>query len=518
MTKKTIASGGGTTALRFLLLLGMWGQCQAEFEVSVLEVGIHDSPLISYVGPSFVYGRLSGSEGNEIVVLMGQKAMIFSMTSTGRYGPTPSRTIDLPPGTAVAVGQTGNSSAESLLMMGASGVKALSNTSGERLEEVSLVTADTIYAGNGETGSSEFWDFLRDVDGDGRGDLIVPYTGGLRVFSSSRDSRFTQDADFPLEHHRSASISVSDRPAYLSGVTPYLLNRPWPGKYRHFSIETFGSTDKIILADINRDQRLDIVSPGVYTFDSPSGQETLYGHRIFFQSPDGNFPAEPSQVFLDPQGEWTHLMALDINGDGDVDKFDVQAVRRDPLYPEFAYTFKLLINRGGDRYPSEAAQVIRTREHLSPDLPLLDFDSDGDLDLVLIESEKKPLTPGEAASKIVDSGFSMKIKVYPFEETRFASKPICTKEFWYTPLRKDSWTMRGDFNADGYRDLIFFNPTSILAYYYDSRGRRFRWFSRLENPIARPGIIRIADLNGDGRSDVLFDSPGTDQLLVLVSR
>ena len=71
-----------------------------------------------------------------------------------------------------------------------------------------------------------------------------------------------------------------------------------------------------------------------------------------------------------------------------------------------------------------------------------------------------------------------------------------------------------DVNRDGWIDLVQFDFPGRAAYWYENpKGRAVAWTRRVVHPAAASESPALADVNGDGRDDLLFMEAGTRQMV-----
>ena len=76
-------------------------------------------------------------------------------------------------------------------------------------------------------------------------------------------------------------------------------------------------------------------------------------------------------------------------------------------------------------------------------------------------------------------------------------------------------SVRGDFNADGFADILYQNSSTNRLYLWYMSGRSVLTGS-YANPTPDTGwqVVAAGDFNGDGQTDILFSKPATGQLYI----
>jgi hypothetical protein len=160
-------------------------------------------------------------------------------------------------------------------------------------------------------------------------------------------------------------------------------------------------------------------------------------------------------------------------------------------------------------------------QNARPRCMFVDFDGDGDLDMV---TESAGLLEGglrEGLSRFLTrKALDHSVAVYPQAQGQFWKKPAFRATFRIRleapPIRNgplfgryqagELFDLTGDFNGDGYRDALVQEGPGRLGVYL-ARGLDFPG-----RPDARPRIpasarFNVADVNGDGRSDIVLSWP-----------
>ncbi|MDQ1256516.1 MAG: repeat-containing protein, partial [Candidatus Hydrogenedentes bacterium] len=167
-------------------------------------------------------------------------------------------------------------------------------------------------------------------------------------------------------------------------------------------------------------------------------------------------------------------------------------------------------------------QRIRTRS-LRPHCSFLDFDGDGDLDRV---TESTGLYDGgvrESISRFLTSRDVVhEIQVWfqdargQFSETpsvsgrftvRLDAPPVGNSAFFRRYLAAELFNLTGDFNGDGYRDLVVWERPRQLAVYLSS-GAGFETTPAATLTVPEESRFSIADIDQDRLSDIVVQPDG----------
>ncbi|MCF8379912.1 MAG: hypothetical protein K9H49_10070, partial [Bacteroidales bacterium] len=200
-------------------------------------------------------------------------------------------------------------------------------------------------------------------------------------------------------------------------------------------------------------------------------------YRYFFDSGelesdstmDVSFPLD-----LGFSGNYANMINADFDGDGATEFIALN----------YAYTFK-----GSSNFSTE----------ISPDFPglyhykLIDFNGNGKTDILTVNYQLKILEYSNDQEDFVeilsDTSFTNSDLIYP-----------------------------GDFNGDGNSDLLFFDDSKTMWRIFLSDGKAlidsilFAPYLSTDIDASTYGNLLIADINEDGKSDILEIIPGTDDL------
>ncbi|MCP9766460.1 VCBS repeat-containing protein [Lacihabitans sp. LS3-19] len=125
------------------------------------------------------------------------------------------------------------------------------------------------------------------------------------------------------------------------------------------------------LADINADGALDIVMSNGDNWDLSNVNKNYHGVRVFLNDKKDNF----SEEFFFPLFGASKVLSLDFDQDGDLDLAAIS------FYSDYEHGFVLLENLGDFKFKAYTSPEFGSGKWLT--MEKLDFDEDGDLDLVL---------------------------------------------------------------------------------------------------------------------------------------
>jgi hypothetical protein len=264
-----------------------------------------------------------------------------------------------------------------------------------------------------------------------------------------------------------------------------------------------------------------------------------YGYSIGSRKPSyfyvarshyGNFPTVSKKIFSQDviknktiveminriEKEDTFIKSrsyIDIDGDGNED-FVLWYI---PEGYDPKTTFIIYLRRNDGALPDEPDQVLRCRglhpgvfsyDENRGDLPFMDVNGDGLLDIVLAELKDKPLSFRSFLEMVTERGMDWNLTVRLFEKDRgFSNRPdfkmLITAMLPFMGGWTDFINLEGDFNGDGYKDLIVRNmPTRISIYFASPETGFFETEYSMTFDIPDMSYLSIKDLNGDKISDI----------------
>ncbi len=335
-----------------------------------------------------------------------------------------------------------------------------------------------------------YCELLPDLDGDGDTDCLLPQRDGLRVFRQTSPGRFVLDQQVPME-------LGAILPTWGTGLgrlvtayaTPRVLATDLLGRGRPQLL--FYAHDMLAVHAVGEDGRFG---------HAPEVEIALRGKKT-----RGRFRL--IQYQLPPT-------VRDLNGDGVADVLHVIAGRGEAL---------LFLGTPGGRSafptlekPSPPDDSINLAGYI-PNYWVRDLNGDGRQDLVLATVGKLTLISGLQIflTRQVD------IELMAFlngPDGRYPREPDFVRAFT-VPLSlyatRDAFeidtpffpNVDGDFNRDGLRDLVIKQAPTVLALYPGSRTGVFGETPLAELPVDAlydKTIIQVADLNGDGVSDLVL--------------
>ena len=331
---------------------------------------------------------------------------------------------------------------------------------------------------------------IADVNGDGKLDVLWPT--GPRVDLGHGDGTFAPVVQYDPGYNSNCAFGDVDHDGHLDAacvwydtangngfITLAVLHGNPDGSFNTTPLftRTFGNgvtagggystiIAPVLVADLNGDGYADIVSL--------SGD----GYCVLLGGPNSTWSGRPQQFVSaswQSQGGLAGIYGVsiaDMNGDT---LPDIVAIGPNGLYITYA-------QKDGTLSSAPAYEVGQ----LSTSATLADFNGDGNLDVVSAGDTALNLNLG-----LGDGTFS-------------SPQPITTVDNFGEANYIKPTVMSGDFNGDGKQDLIATGSTApYTSQTYILFGHGDGTFTT-PSPIALTTLGKVADLNNDGKSDMVF--------------
>jgi len=346
-----------------------------------------------------------------------------------------------------------------------------------------------------ESGHALVLDAARDLDGDGKDELILPSAAGptpkgagYRILRAGREPEMLPTG---------AEFRLSEAP------------------HRFFTLAwTF---PRLTTTDWDADRIPDFVAAG-------SGSLLLY-----LQRRDGSFLGVKRRLdVLDPDHRRTERSTLsfaDVNADGRADLLVTSCPTSVKVFERFSSRISLYLNPSvlSARKPGRFATPASTwkTRGVSVNPALLDFDRDGDLDVVVTAL-------GLDLRSRIGNEFKASYSVHRFDPKLrgFEKDPYVTiqRPFPFRQLERNSTEpvcfFGGDFDGDGQNDLLDIADDGHVTILRGTSETDFLSSAKyvFKEPMLRlrarvRSDVLILDLNGDGASDMAGHDGGTIYLI-----
>ena len=320
----------------------------------------------------------------------------------------------------------------------------------------------TIY--RGEASGVASVDVARDVNGDGRDDIVLPDFDGLWIVLQDDTGGFADPEKIPVAPTMDASLSVS-----------YTVPPVYP-----FDFDGDGHGD----LGVHHDSRFQVFKDAAVEAADVMLPRSLSGDD------DG-----PVRV-LDDVG--------DFNGDGVADlSVSTTDMEEDLLAASSATEFYFGEHRDGRiAFRNEADAILQTGAF--GDVEMTDVNGDGLLDAVVVAGS---FSVRKLISALVTRSMSVEIQIYTMGAEGFADEPEVTKKIKVSEDRNPFGF--GDVNGDGLTDFVQRIDDGLAVYLGEHTDallakRAEELDVKLPFEGRSPSRVEALDLDGDGRDDFLL--------------
>jgi len=419
----------------------------------------------------------------------------------GGFAETPDQTLPVPAAMLLAdFGDVAPAPGRELLFYSRDGVYfyARSDT-GFVLQPQRLFEAPSMFLLPDHT-TLRFWDFARDVNGDGRDEVLVPQFDRLLLF-----------------RHKAGGWQRTELPIWPETRTFGYFSQRFSVGHK---ADVLYSTPYLLFEDASRDGRRDLLA--VY-------RDSLL---VIPQTPDGDFAAPALQrialnfgdiwrggkimrTHLDDKSERQFLMRLtDVNGDSVIDVVDVKTSTKQSLlnpHGEIHVHFgrRLRNGNGAGLYFKKMPDVVLQPSGTPMVLDVLDLNHDRKLDMVIpaVKINLKSLV-----QMLFTKSVTFEAQVYLLDAAeRYPKKPNLgrkmTIRFSFRGGAASPVYEIADFTGDGLADIMSsVEERQLLLFRGDGKkvfeaapGRKYTV------PLPQDGDrVHAADLNGDSKSDLII--------------
>lgn len=319
----------------------------------------------------------------------------------------------------------------------------------------------TIY--RGETSGVASVDVARDVNGDGRDDIVLPDFDGLWIVLQDDAGGFADPEKIPVAPTMDSSLSVS-----------YTVPPVYP-----FDFDGDGQAD----LGVHHDSRFQVFKDAMVETADVTLPTSL-------SADDG-----PVRV-LDDVG--------DFNGDGVADlSVSTTDMEEDLLAASSATEFYFGERRDGRlAFRNDADAILQTGAF--GDVEMTDVNGDGLMDAVVVAGS---FSVRKLISALVTRSMSVEIQIYYMGAEGFADEPDVTRKIKVSEDRNPFGF--GDVNGDGLTDFVQRTDDGLAVYLGEPTdallAKRAEEFDvKLPFEGRSPSQVEAVDLDGDGRDDFLL--------------
>ncbi|MCY4015017.1 MAG: VCBS repeat-containing protein [Gammaproteobacteria bacterium] len=329
-------------------------------------------------------------------------------------------------------------------------------------EPLAIDPLPTIY--RGETSGVAIVDVARDVNGDGRDDIVLPNFDGLWIVLQDESDGFVEPVKIPVAPTMDSSLSVT-----------YVVAPVYP-----FDFDGDGRGD----LGVHHDSRFKVFKDAMVETADAMLPTSLSG--------DDEGPVR----VLDDVG--------DFNGDGVADlSVSTTDTEEDLFAASSATEFYFGEHRDGRlSFRDEADAILQTGAF--GDVEMTDVNGDGLMDAVVVAGS---FSVRKLISALVTRSMTVEIQIYYMGAEGFAGEPDVTRKIKVSEDRSPFGF--GDVNGDGLTDFVQRTDDGLAVYLgerTDARlAKRAEEFDlKLPFEGRNPSRVEAVDLDGDGRDDFLL--------------
>lgn len=239
--------------------------------------------------------------------------------------------------------------------------------------------------------------------------------------------------------------------------------------------------------DINGDGKDDLYIGGA------SGQ----AGQLYVQNHSG-FTELPSKIFTDDRDhEDMESAFFDFDGDGDLDLFVVSGGNE---FEEFSsyYADRLYLNDGQGNFTRYESNVLRSFPKSGKSIAILDFDKDGDNDILV-------------GNRIIPKNYPLHSPSVLYENDKGVLKDVTEVVVpELTNFGIVNSIITTDFNNDGWEDFIAVGEWTTIGFFENKKGKFINL--GLKDPVLREKgwwfSVRETDVNKDGLKDYIIGNAG----------
>ncbi len=421
----------------------------AAFLLSLLCLGcmeLHAEPRGFGRFPLAVEGRIAdytfldidGDDRKDAMVLTvegGTYSLVLFLQQSSGFSSDPNQVLPLgSDAIAVWAGPVSGGSVPEIFIMSRTGLRAIPWQGGRFRTDRQRLLINEEFADPGFGPHPVFFPLFYREKNSGKGHLLVPLPGAVRVCTAERSGR----------HAEEYVLAQSERVPLFA---PLMMETKRGGC----------TLDGIRLQDVNGDGRPDLVSIHAR------------GCTIYLQAEDGSFPEHPTAAVPFQENESTRLLAIaDCTGDRIPDLVFVNESKTNFLSNKkitLGFFYGTQGENGTIAYRGNSdRQLTFTGVYVAP--VIADINADGVADLVIVTAT---YSLGNFFSSLISSKSKLQIEFFRSNRGEFSSAPDAVRETSlpgkiYEDPAFSPIVLFGDINGDRRRDFILGEENGIFCY------------------------------------------------------
>lgn len=421
--------------------------------------------------------------------------------------------ISVPMGGAIDFGDIVPGGEKEILILHKNGVSYfMKGLKGWISEPVFLIKNETIFhQDNTEDLKREF--FAIDLFGDRVPELILWGKEAIHFYYRDESNEYILVQSIPYEWrtylpYPGLKIYRSPLQWIRRADSKNISRNSWPVEVKYLFFSTAKISNSYLVRDFNHDSKKDLIQiRPVVKRDARKGDYVAYEYRIYLLKEDNRFSTSADKIIHDRNGAWLSSNCTDINNDGHLDLLKVEVTGKGGLFKLRKYTISMYLSSDNDNYLNEPSQVIETMDCPLGRETLIDIDGDKKKDLILIHPERGGSSIGSILNKFLEEGVDAEIRILPFRaNVGFSKKEILKKRVKIKFMVSIPINLSGDFNKDGYKDLLIVEKDRIKIYPFLHWKKGFSARPMINLKIEDIDNYMVRDLNQDEKSDVIIFS------------
>ncbi len=299
---------------------------------------------------------------------------------------------------------------------------------------------------------------------------------------------------FDIKNAKPSGGKKSKKPTLFKATKNLALD------YRHKE-NTYDDFDTEILLPYKQSSLGPFISKGDINND---GLEDLYVGGAsgmagaLFQAKKNGFQRLHSEVFeKDKDFEDQEALFFDFDGDGDMDLYVVSGGNQYDEYSSF-YADRLYINEGGGRFSKSEMSALSQYAKNGKTVTALDFDKDGDTDILVGNRVIPKNYPKHQASQLFENQNGQLVEVTKQKAPELDQFGIINK------------LISSDFNNDGWPDIVAVGEWTGIGFFENKKGKSFELLKNeaLQEEKGWWFDVKETDANKDGLKDYLIGNVG----------